>query len=312
VVLNNCKHQPGPKTHIDKYIDMAKCIDCGLSLYYLTSAFESLMLPGKNRVMQRIEELQRVSNPDSNIPEGKQDGRVGRISRNKEIAAVVPKIIDGHSAGKSIRQLAKENEISKNTVRSIIINPAFPLPTNKEAKVKMMTGNDVTSNVTKEVANAVSNLPETLLGQTQELPPVPEKPEGNLQAIGRYYKQNAEQIIRELKQLGAQAVYERWEFSPSSWNRFRDLHNLPFKYRRVKRGEPSNKTPIKGKHNYPKNRKSAVKDSVKNKQDSDIHGTWVSFPPFNDKWPAETQVKWLEVYKELAQHGNLKGKPSSD
>jgi hypothetical protein len=245
VVLNNCKHQPGPKTHIDKYIDMAKCIDCGLSLYYLTPAFEGLMLPGKNRVMQRIEELQRGSDP--------------LTSRGRELRASGPITESNIQDGK------------------------------QEAKVKMT--------IEKTVANAVANLPKILPGQSQELPPVPEKPpRGNNRGIRRYYKDNTPLIITDIQQIGLEATRERWKFEKVTWYKFckKNSINLPrdgYKPRR---------------HNYPKTRKPAVKETVKNKQDSDIHGTWVSFPPFNDKWAPEVQIKWLEVYKDLAMSGALR------
>lgn len=224
--------------------------------------------------MQKVEELQRASDsPGSNTPENREDGRVGRVSRNTEIAVIIPKIIDGHSAGKSIRQLARENEISKNTVRSIIKNPDFPLPA-------------------KEGDNKVENKVENLPKQTQELPPVPEKPQhGNNVGIGRYYKVNTPQIIKEIEVFGLDATKERWQFHQMSWYRFCKLNNI-----KLPRGgyKPRH-------HNYPAHRKPAVKETVKNKRKSVTHGTYVSFPPFNDKWAPEVQVKWLEIYPQLAK-----------
>jgi hypothetical protein len=119
-----------------------------------------------------------------------------------------------------------------------------------------------TSTLSKLIKTRKNTVPNTL-------PPVPVKPpKGNNAGIKRYYEANNAQILEELKQIGEPAIRERWAFSKRSWAAFRQANGLPLK-------------------------------SYKKRATAAIHGTYISFPPFNDKWAPEVQVKWLELYKEF-------------
>ena len=74
--------------------------------------------------------------------------------------------------------------------------------------------------------------------------------------------------------MAEQAVRERWAFSKRSWAVFRQDNDLPIK--------------------------------TYNKQTAAANGTYVSFPPFNEKWAPEVQCKWLEVYPQSAEVRNRK------
>ena len=144
-----------------------------------------------------------------------------------------------------------------------------------------------------EVTKVSADNKDTKVTNVSDLPPVPEQPEiHHRQAIHKYYEDNALQIIEEVKQHGSQTIQERWKFGAVTWYQFCEKHGIQL--------------PHGGNHHkYPAHRKSAVKETVNNKSEKDtgVHGTSASFPSFNNDWPAEVQIKWLEVYKELTIAG---------
>ena len=335
--MNNCNHRPGPVTSVDKYIDTARCLGCGRALYYLTSAYDDLMLPGKNRVMERLDELQRASDLLFEQSAPKVQEQIKAMSVKQEAIITKTTALLTEKTPILTKQPVILTEMGENMTNNMPVEHPLelpPVPTPPKGNRVAMHNYWITNSpaILTELQTHSTRQTQTRWGmsgsilhkiqhgwpprkyQNPPLSPVPERlannvpekpPRGANKRITQYYIDNNSRILEDIKLIGPDVARERWQFGAKTWYGFCQRNNIT-----LPRGgnhphldkHSSNKEPIKGKHNYPENRKPVAKETVKDKQKSDSHhGTYVLFPPFNDKWAPEVQVKWLEIYPQLAK-----------
>lgn len=150
-------------------------------------------------------------------------------------------------------------------------------------------------------ANSIKE-PEVASSSTR--PPVPPKPETtNYRKIHAYYLQNRQAILRDLSELGQKKTLERWGIKSSSTMHF---------IRHGWKGRKSKERPVskaERSQSIPESPKSPS-DTKVSKGDRYIYlGTFTvvaadglpSFPEFDSSWPEMVQLRWLDVYRDLAR-----------
>lgn len=126
--------------------------------------------------------------------------------------------------------------------------------------------------------------------------PVPPKPTtGNLQDIKRYYDENKKWILADLEEMGTKATREKWHIPSGTWTGLRKRWGIspkqPHSPKIVskKMGDDTHATP--------------PPPATPGKADLGAGGPAPGLPPgmpaFSPEWPMETQVKWLEVFRDI-------------
>lgn len=142
-----------------------------------------------------------------------------------------------------------------------------------------------------------------------ELPPVPSetttKPSAKERALS--YRKHKREMIEDLIALGNQAFLEKWKVHGSIISH---LKSDPL-YKSKQDGKaPADKQP---EHDTKLPKNDTGKPSLATKVEKSDHlvslGTFKvevanelpDFPAFNPKWKKQVQLKWLEIYGELAR-----------
>ena len=120
--------------------------------------------------------------------------------------------------------------------------------------------------------------------------PVPPKPTtGNLRDIKRYYDENKERILADLEEMGIKAMCERWHIGSSVLSGLRRRWGIPSSrphhFRKPKAVVKSPAPAPPGQPNLGAR--------------GPAPGLPQGMPAFSPEWPMETQVKWLEVFRDI-------------
>ncbi|MBU2685934.1 MAG: hypothetical protein KKF27_22045 [Gammaproteobacteria bacterium] len=99
----------------------------------------------------------------------------------------------------------------------------------------------------------------------------------------RWYQENEKEMVKDLLQLGKKDFLKKWRVKGQYISHLRSSEE----YRAaVARGAV---------------RETAVPASLPVKEKLEPTNGLPRFPEFKDEWPAKTQLKWLEIYNNIAQ-----------
>lgn len=160
-----------------------------------------------------------------------------------------------------IVSIADKYQLSRNLVKTKYLNYLKTLrpPAPKKRKGPYRDRMSVRTNIKPNLSS---------------LPPIPPKPpKTETHKLSRYYEQNKDQILSEVKQYGQEATKRRWGISNSGWVNI----SLRWSKTETKPVEKSPAAPAKPSNGLP------------------------PFPEFDKSWEMLVKIKWFEIYERLAR-----------
>jgi len=96
----------------------------------------------------------------------------------------------------------------------------------------------------------------------------------------RYYEQNKEDILQDIKEIGPRAARNKWQIPAGTFSGLKKCWKV---VQAVEQLPPGEAEPLKpAQHLLP------------------------PLPNFNDNWPESVQTKWLDIWMILITKGHLK------
>lgn len=158
-----------------------------------------------------------------------------------------------------------------------------------------------------ERASVLNKQEEKRMGTSTEcnggIPPKPGLGSRNARRLMKYYDDNREAILRDLKTMGQTATVKKWGISPSGWV------NILKRWERQEKGVLS----LKESGNSQSDRSLSPADkhapaSAEAKQPGPLGimpGHLPELPSFDSQWPNEIKVKWFDAFTELARRQQI-------
>ncbi len=191
-----------------------------------------------------------------------------------ECGALVQKLFDENGKIKERRVLHQGNSNFLNN-RNV---PTDPPPNIQTAPPK--TPENITENIT-EIKTPLDEKPAAAL-------PLVSKPQGG-RKLQNWYEDNKEQIIQSYLTVNLKTFYDLWGIASNTWRKLKLKWHIKNRVPRRASNSALNKAP-----------ESKSSPSLPSKYSANNAPSLPKLPEFNNSWPLEIQIKWLEVYKILS------------